>query len=151
MIDDAGADERAPLRVPGDAPGIAGSLAEQLELTGPRIDPEHRAGEAEFLAPLLDDRFVEYAVEAVEIAVRSPRERVRQFMRVVAAEAGHDHFALVGLARSASVLQEQDVGRVADPHTAMPDGDARGDVQPVGEDGDLVVMPVSLSRFEHLD
>ena len=62
-------------------------------------------------------------------------------MRVVAAEAGDDDLALVGLAVAVGVLQEEDVGRVGDPDAAVADGDARGDVQPVGEDRELVALP----------
>ena len=66
-------------------------------------------------------------------------------MRVVAAEAGDDDFSLVGLAVAVGVLEEEDVGRVGDPDAAVADGDAGGDVQAVGEDGDLVDLPVGSS------
>ena len=44
-------------------------------------------------------------------------------MGVVAAEAGDDDFAAVGLAVAVGVLEEENVGRVADPDAAMTDGE----------------------------
>ena len=100
---------------------------------------------------MLDVGRVEDAVEAVEPAVGSPGERVGQLVRVVAAEAGDDDLALVGLAVAVGVLQEENVGRVGDPHAAVADGDARGNVQSVGEDGELVDLAVAVGVFQDLD
>ena len=72
-------------------------------------------------------------------------------MRVVAAEAGDDDLALVGLVVAVGVLQEEDVGRVGDPDAAVADGDAAGNVQPLGEDRRLVDTPVAVGVFEDLD
>ena len=58
---------------------------------------------------------------------------------------------LVGLAVAVGVLEEEDVGRVGDPDAAVADGDARGDVQPLGEDGELVGLAVAVGVFEDLD
>ena len=57
----------------------------------------------------------------------------------------------VGLAVAVGVLEEEDVGRVGDPDAAVADGDARGDVQPLGEDGELVGLAVAVGVFEDLD
>ena len=72
-------------------------------------------------------------------------------MRIESAEAGDDDFLLVGLAATRRVLHEQDVGRVVDPHAAMTDGNARGDIQAVGERRDLVEVAIAFGRFEHFD
>ena len=57
----------------------------------------------------------------------------------------------VGLAVAVGVVQEEDVGRVRDPDAAVADGDARGDVQALGEDGELVGLAVAVGVFEDLD
>ena len=92
---------------------------------------------------LLDVAVVEDAVEAVEPAVGPPGQRVGQFVRVVAAEAGDDDLRLAGRLAVGADLVEEDVGRVGDPDAAVADGDAGGDVQPLGEDGDLVDLAVA--------
>ena len=84
----------------------------------------------------IDLALVEHAVQSVEPAVRPPGQRVGQLVRVGAAEAGEHDFAADLLA--VLLAQEEQVGRVEHPDAAVADRDARGDVQPVGEDGDLV-------------
>src|SRR5262249_51339553 len=74
VVDDTGADEGAALGVEGDAPGVAGAFAEDLEVLRPRVDAEHRAGELVFLAAVLDAAVVEDAVETVQPAVGPPGE-----------------------------------------------------------------------------
>src|SRR5262249_24559091 len=96
VIDDAGTDEGAALVVPGEAPGIPRALPKQLKFPRFRMDAEEDAGEDEVLAALLDVAVIEDAVESVQPAVRTPRQRVGQFMRVGAAEAGDDDFRLAG-------------------------------------------------------
>ena len=48
-------------------------------------------------------------------------------------------------------LQEEDIGRVGHPDAAVPDGDARGDVQPFGEDRERVGLAVAVGIFQDLD
>ena len=67
------------------------------------------------------------------------------------AEPGDDDLAGVGLAVAVGVAEEEDVGRIGDPDAAVADGDPRGDVQPVGEDGELVGLAVAVGVFEDLD
>ena len=81
---------------------------------------------------------IEDAVEAVEPAVRAPGQRVGQFVRIDAAEAGDDDLRLAGRLAVGTDLVKEDVRRVGDPDAAMADRDAGRDVQPLGEDGDLV-------------
>ena len=47
-------DEGVAFVVPGDAPGIARPLAEDLEVARPGMDAEQRAGELVTLAAVLD-------------------------------------------------------------------------------------------------
>ena len=94
---------------------------------------------------------VEDAVEAVEPAVGPPGQRVGQLVRVGPAEAGDDDLRLVGRLAVGAFLAEEDVGRVGDPDAAVADGDARGDVQPLGKDGELVGLAVAVGVFEDLD
>ena len=42
-------------------------------------------------------------------------------------------------------------GAIGDPHAAVADGDARRDIQPLGEDGDLVDAAVAVGVFQHFD
>src|SRR5262249_15992455 len=68
MVDHAGADEGAAFGVKRNAPGIARSLAKDLEVAGARMNTEHRTGEVMRFAAILDLATVENAVEAIEPA-----------------------------------------------------------------------------------
>ena len=104
------------------------------------------------LAVLGDDLAgVEDAVPAVEPAVGAPGQRIGQLVGIVAAEAGHDDLAGVGLAVAVAILEEEDVGRVGHPDAAVADGDSGGDVQAVGEDGEPVGLAVAVGILEDLD
>ena len=152
VIDHAGAGEERALGVDRDAPGVARPLAPDLEDPGPGMDAEDRAGELVGLAILRGDLAgVEYAVPAVEPAVGAPGERVGQLVGVGAAEAGRDDFPRVGLAVAVAVLEEEEIGRVGDPDTAVADGDPRGDVQPVGKDRELIGLAVAVGVLDDLD
>src|SRR5262249_27139921 len=121
------------------------------EVTRLRVDAEQGAGEAVVLALVLDVGMVEDPIEAVEPAIGAPGQRVGQFVRVGASEAGNDDF---GFARGLAVgtdLVEEDVGRVGDPDAAVADGNARGNVEALGEHGDLVDLAVAVGVFEDLD
>ena len=97
-----------------------------------------------------DVAVIEHAVQAVQPTVRSPGQRVGQFVRVGAAKAGDDDLALVGPTVAVGVLQEEDVGRVGHPHAAVTHGDARGNVQPFGKHRDLVDATVVVGVFQNL-
>src|SRR5206468_11392225 len=89
----AGADQGTPFGVPDQTPGVARPLADDLELVRARVDTPQRTGEVEHAALRLHAAVVEDAVEAVEPTVRPPGQRVGQFVRVGAAEAGDDDLA----------------------------------------------------------
>ena len=91
MIDHASADERAALGIPGDAPGIAGAFGEQFEGPGSRMNAEQRAGELVGLPLVGHLAVIEHAVQAVEVAIRSPGQRVGKLVSVGASESGDDH------------------------------------------------------------
>src|SRR5207248_11490686 len=112
---------------------------------------EQGTGEVVVLALVLDVRMVEDAVEAVQPAIGAPGQRVGQLVRVVAAEAGDDDLGLADRLAVGADLVEEDVRRVGDPDAAVADRDARGDVQSLGEDGDLVDLAVAVGVFEDLD
>ena len=76
VIDDTRADEGAADGIEGDPPWVAGPFAEQFKSFGSRIDPKHGASEFESLSVLFDDRWVEDAVESVEISVGTPSQRI---------------------------------------------------------------------------
>src|SRR5206468_1008406 len=95
-----------------------------------RMDAKHRTREAPLLAVLLDDARVEDAVEAVEITVWAPRQRIGQLVGIGSAEAGDDQ---LGLADRWPVTIhegiEKKVGRVGNPDAAVADRDARRNVE----------------------
>src|SRR5262249_47411680 len=134
-----------------DAPGIARALAENLEVLRPRMNAEQSAGELVLLAAVLDVAVVEDAVEAIEPAVGPPGERVGQLVRVGAAKAGDDDFRLAGRLAVGPLAVEEDVRRVGHPDAAVADRDAGGDVEALGEDGDLVVVAVAAGALQDLD
>src|SRR5882724_8653886 len=74
VIDDAGGDEGVAVVIEGEAPGIAGALAEDFELLGPGMDAEQGAREVKRLAVLLDDAAIEDAVQAIKPAIGAPRQ-----------------------------------------------------------------------------
>ena len=142
-------DNRAALGVPRDAVGIARAFGDDLEFARARMHPPERAVEFVFLAVVrANAALIEHAVQSVEPAVRSPRQRIRQLVRVRAAKAGEHHFAADFLA--VLLAQEEKVGRVEHPHAAVADRHARGNVQPFGKDGDLVRAPIGVRVFENL-
>lgn len=114
------------------------------------MDAEQGAGEDVLLAAVPDVAEVEHPVPAVKPAVGPPGEGVGQLVGVGAAEAGDDDLGLAGLAVGADGVEE-DVGGVGHPDAAVAGGDAGGDVQPVGEDGDALHGAVAVGVLEDLD
>ena len=73
-------------------------------------------------------------------------------MRVGAAEAGDDDLGRsVGLAVSIGVGDEEDVGRIRDPHAAVSNRNAAWNVEAVEEDRERVALPVAIGVFQNLD
>ena len=69
--------------------------------------------------------------------------------RPVPPEAGDDHLRLaVGFAVAIGVGIEEDVGGIGDPHAAVADREAAGNVQSVGENRELVRLAVGVGVFE---
>ena len=131
-----GLDDCAALGVPGDTVGVARALGDDLEFPRPRVQPPNGAVEVVALAfPVDDVAFVEHAVEPVEPAVRAPGEGTGQLVEIGSSEPGDDDFAAHLFA--VSLPKEQQVGRVEHPYAAVADGDAGGDVEPLGEDRDF--------------
>ena len=95
---------------------------------------------------------VEDAVEAVEPAVGAPGQRVGQLVRVVAAEAGDDDLAACRPCRRRRCpCRNRMSGELATQTPPWPTAMPRGDVQPLGEDGDLVDLAVAVGVFQDLD
>src|SRR6516162_24977 len=145
----AGSNDGGAFGIPDQTVGIAGALAEELELARLRVDTPHGTGEVEDLTLAGDHAVVEDAVEAIQPAVGPPRERIGQFVGVGAAEACDDDLAAHLLA--VFFLEKQEVRRVEDPDAAVADGNARGNVQSFGEDSDLVELAGARRVFKHLD
>lgn len=151
VIDDASADKRAPFAVESDSPRVAGPLAKEFELLRPRMDSEQSAGEIEFAAILFDDRSIEDTVKTIEITVRTPRESVREFVRIVPTEPGDDHGRFVSDIIAVGVLEKKDIGRIGHPDAAVTDGDAGGNVEAFGKDFDAIDPAIAIGVFEDLD
>ncbi len=115
------------------------------------MDAEHRAGELVHSAAIFDPAGVEYAVEAIKPAIGPPGERVRKFMRIGAAKACDNHFALVGPTVAIGILQEEYVWCVRYPDTTGANGDTRRYVQTLGKDRDFVDPPVVVDVFKHFN
>src|SRR5688572_20427978 len=98
MIDDAAGDEPVALAVEVETPRVARALGEQLENLRLGVVAPDAARELIGLAVAraLYLRRVEDAVHPVEPAVGAPDEVVGQLVRVLAAEAGEQHFLRVG-------------------------------------------------------
>src|SRR5262249_31598368 len=132
-------------------PRVTGPLAEQLEVLGPGVDAEHGAGEGVLFAAALDVAVVKDAVKAVQPAVRAPGQGVGQLVGVGAAEAGDHHLRRAGRLAVGAFLVKEQVRGVGHPDAAVADRDAAGDVETLGEDGDLVVGAVAFGTFQDLD
>ena len=72
-------------------------------------------------------------------------------MRIGATKTGDDDFGLVGVTVAVGVLHEQEIGAVGHPHTAVSDGDSRGDVQPLGEYGHSIDIAIEIGIFKDLN
>ncbi len=151
VVDHARADKRIPLGIESDAPRIARPLAKQTETARPRVDAKHRTGELIRLPPRCDATRVEDSVEAIQSAVGPPRQTVRQFMRVLAAESRYDDLNLIRLVIPIGVLHEQNIGGIGHPHSTVPHGDSRGDVEPLGKDLDRVDGAVAVGILQNFD
>src|SRR5262245_38077320 len=114
VVDDARGDEEVAVLVVIESPWIAGALAEEFERLRARMIPPTRAGELVRFALMFDLGVIEDAVESVEPAVRTPDERIGKLVRVVASEAGEQHFASVGFTVAVGVFHEEQIGRIAD-------------------------------------
>ena len=90
---------------------------------------------------------IEHAVQSVEPSIRSPRQRIRQLMRVRAAKASEHHFAADFLA--ILLAQEEKVGRVEHPHAAVANRHAGGNIQSFGKDSDFVRAPIGVRVFQN--
>src|SRR5438034_1455338 len=87
-------DNRAALGVPREAVGIARAFGNDLKLARARVHSPESTVEFVFLAVVrANAALIEHAVQSVEPSVRSPRQRIRQLMRVRAAETREHHFA----------------------------------------------------------
>ena len=161
MIDHAGTEKCFTVFIERDAPWIAGAFRKDLKLACPRVDAEQDARhwparmvclEVWITFGITHVAVVEDSVQAVQPAVRSPGQRVRQFVRVVTSEAGNNHLSrAVGNRIAISIRHEQDVRRIRDPHAAMSDSDSAGDIEAIQKDRHLVGLAVTSGVFQNFD
>ena len=87
-------DNRAALGVPCDAIRIARALGYDLKFARARMHPPERAVELVFPAVVrANAALIEHAVQSIQPPVRSPRQRIRQLVRVRAPETREHHLA----------------------------------------------------------
>ena len=72
-------------------------------------------------------------------------------MGIADAPARHDDLADVGLVVAVGILEEDERRRLADDDAAVGEDDAGGDIQLVGEDGELVGLAVAVGVLADLD
>src|SRR5262249_50752225 len=128
--------------------GVARAFGDDLKFVCARMHPPERAVELIFLAVIgAHAALVEHTVQSIKPAIRPPRQRIRQFMRVCAAEAVEDYFP----ARLFGVLlaQEEEVWRVESPDAAIPDCDAGRNVQSFGKCADFFCVSGGIGAFEN--
>src|SRR5688500_10144521 len=82
-------DDRASFIVPGQSVRIARSLGDDLKLVRARMHPPQCAVELVF-SPVVRPHaaLVEHAVQPIEPAIRTPRQRIRQLVRIGPAKTG---------------------------------------------------------------
>ncbi len=93
----------------------------------------------------------EDAVCEVHPAIGAPGEGVEQLVAIFEAEAGQQDLLGVGHVVAVGVLHVPEVGGRADVDPAAVDLDGGGEIEPIGEDGDLVGAAVAVGVFKHLD
>ena len=149
------ADERLPIVVPVDAPGIGGPIGKRLPLMPDRMVPVDAAVIPDALlirrARLADHRPVRSSVGPVQPTVRSPGKAIGQIVcvRMRAKPVQQDLRLAVGNVVAVSVRDEVEVRRRHDPRAAEPDLDAGDVVELVIEDRSLVEPPVAVGVLEN--
>ena len=151
VVNHTGTEEGTSFVVPGHAPGVAGSFGEQLKISGFGVDTEQCTSEAVLFSPILHMAEVEHAVDAIQPTIWPPGQRIRQFMGVGSAEASNHDFRFIRFSVAVCVLHKQNVRRVGHPHSAMPHGNAAGNVQSFGENGYGFRCAVAVFVFQHFD
>ena len=153
--DDARLDEEVAVGVVVEAPRVAGAVGDDLEDVPRRvIAPDAGVNLLSLVvrvAGLADVRVREDAVAAVQPAVRPPDEAVERLVGVLPAPAIEEDLRFTGLVGLLVVRDEEQVGGGPDPHPAEADLDAAGQVQPLEEDGPLVVFAVAVGVLEDDD
>src|SRR6185369_11792904 len=135
---DTGADESVSIAVEVDAPRVARSFSENLELPGPRLVPGHGgshldpgcAGFGDFDLGMSED-----SMRQVEAAIRAPGEAIQQLMPIVQAEPGQQHLPRIGYVVVVGVLEKKKIRGLSDVSPSVAEQQAGGEVLSVGKRG----------------
>src|SRR5262249_44872861 len=132
------------------APGVVVGAAEELEFRSVGLETVKAHLE---LVVLLADLALESGIadDAPEPVVQAPAQVARPGVRVAGAPAAEEHLAYVGLVVAPGGLEEQRVRRLVHDDAAVGEGEAGGDAQLVGEDGELVRPAGALGVFKDDD
>ncbi len=117
--------ERSRVESPDRAVEVAGGAVGRLHLAA------------------VEHTFAEVEPSAVQ------QEAVGRVVRVARREVAQEARVLVGLAVAIGVLQVNEVGRLRDEHTVVPELKAGGIPQVVGEGGALVGLAVTIGVLQH--
>ena len=132
------------------SPGVVGRRGDELEVTPVGPEPEQSLAELHRLPVHLPfesgvaDRAPDVVVRGV-LQVRRPR------VRVTNAPTRTQHLTHVGFVVAVRVLQKQDVRRLRHDDATIGECQARGNVEPIGEDRELVRPTIAVRIFENLD
>src|SRR6185503_3385052 len=156
MLDDAGGHKRLTVIVEVESPRIAGAFGEHFKRTRDRMETPDAGIQSNALrvgcSRLTDIRLSEDAMRPVEPAIRTPRESVERFVRVlISPSVEHDlrrPGRRVGAGRD---RDEQQIGGRANPDTTEPDFNSTDQIQVLGEHLAAVEAAIAIGVFENQD
>ena len=152
----AGGDEGVADVVEIETPLVAHALGKHLEEFLRRMIAPHGSVERRALgvarAGASDVGMREHALVSVEPSIGSPHEAVQRFVRILPAPAvEHRLRRAVRDVVTIAIRNEQEVGRAAHPHAAVPDGDAAREIELIVEHRRAVMAAVAVGIFHHQD
>ncbi len=145
-----------PCGVPGQAPGVARAVGEDLEGVPGRVIAPDPGVDRDALGVgrpgLADLRVGEHAVAAVQPAIGAPGERVQGLVRVLIPPAVEEDLGrAVGLVVAVAVGDEEELRGRTDVDPAEPQLDPADEVELVGEDLPRVEVAVAVGVLEDQD
>src|SRR4030095_4013638 len=104
VIDDTSTEKSTPFRIPSHSPRVARSFRKQLKVSRTGVDSKESTGEVELTSAVLDVTRIEDTIQAIQITVRPPRQRIGQLMGIGSAKPRDNHFSFIRFAIAIRVL-----------------------------------------------